>query len=968
MIVGNPSQLNRASPDCQMLPILAIALVALVGCGERSEPSRGATQLPAPSLACVTSSESPDLGSLTSASRLCTSRFAGLRSAQRQSANSAADAPAATASDLLNWAEVHYSQYFPSRQADLTSGPYTYRYYPETGNYLGVADSNVYIFGPISGGELALVGPLSRFLCSIKADLCFGSSLRLVVSPDGSDSNEGTLVRPVRTIARALSMAEPGGTVYLRAGVYRESVNIPKSGSPGSPIVLRSLDGERGIISGADVVRGWAPYRGSIYVASFRQRVNQVFAGGRRLNLAQYPARGYLTMSADSLDNTGLVAAAADVASRDLAEAGVHVRAVPWRIEDSVVQRVTGDRVSFASPIEHKPKGGYGYYFDNKLWMLSEPGMWYHDAGAGLLYVWLEDSSDPNARLIEATVRDGVSAVGKDYVELSDVQIEKSSTTGLVIDQSRSFQIKNSSVVDSGDNAIVIEPRSTVLIEKCEFASIVRDGILVSSSDGVIISGNTFTDIGTIGPPVNSFAAIRSWGQHNVQILGNLITRTGYIGIRFYRDSIVRGNVVVGACKVLNDCGGIYAWDDGVDRQTPFNSEVSQNIVADVGGNSSGTAGAQQAGVGIYLDDYTNGIRVFENVVMGNATGMLIHGGRNHTIQKNTFYGNTESQIQLSEDFEAGTVVGNVIEGNILFPTTTGPALLIHNVFGSIDLGSMDRNRFGGLYTPTPIKHYYKDELPRSYTLESWRAASGRERSSEVVPGYSMRSFLVAEYNSDELLTNGAFDRGVGAWGGYSDDDATVLGQATDCRGLLSSPCLQFSASQANISLLISNPFSMERGRGYVVAFKILGIRGLSNIEGPTKVIVRRNGPTYDSLGLEEEFPLLNTWQDIQFFYTAAESGSRFARLDIQFPKGAEAFVDNVSIRSVSLSSLRSSANQQILLNSSATSQSMGCPSADSSSICAEYVDLDGSPMTFPIEVPAKSARIIVWKASPFRM
>ncbi|MCK6508253.1 hypothetical protein L6R53_33655, partial [Myxococcota bacterium] len=44
-----------------------------------------------------------------------------------------------TATELMDWAERTYSQFFPGHQADQTLTPYVYRYYAMTGNYVGVA-------------------------------------------------------------------------------------------------------------------------------------------------------------------------------------------------------------------------------------------------------------------------------------------------------------------------------------------------------------------------------------------------------------------------------------------------------------------------------------------------------------------------------------------------------------------------------------------------------------------------------------------------------------------------------------------------------------------------------------------------------------------------------------------------------------------------------------------------------------
>lgn len=68
---------------------------------------------------------------------------------------------------LLDWAEREYPQFFPSHQANLESAPYTYRYYPETGNYVGVAGQDVYILGPFSGNVITRVGSREDYRCSV---------------------------------------------------------------------------------------------------------------------------------------------------------------------------------------------------------------------------------------------------------------------------------------------------------------------------------------------------------------------------------------------------------------------------------------------------------------------------------------------------------------------------------------------------------------------------------------------------------------------------------------------------------------------------------------------------------------------------------------------------------------------------------------------------------------------------------
>jgi hypothetical protein len=67
----------------------------------------------------------------------------------------------------------------------------------------------------------------------------------------GDDVNNGTTA-PVRTIARAVRMAQPGDTIHLTPATYFESIDLSgKHGKPGQPIIV---DGHGSILDGSEPV------------------------------------------------------------------------------------------------------------------------------------------------------------------------------------------------------------------------------------------------------------------------------------------------------------------------------------------------------------------------------------------------------------------------------------------------------------------------------------------------------------------------------------------------------------------------------------------------------------------------------------------------------------------------------------------------------------------------------------------
>lgn len=80
----------------------------------------------------------------------------------------------------------------------------------------------------------------------------------IFVSVDGSDSNDGSEKNPFLTIQKAASVAKPGDVITVHQGTYRERVNPIRGGlSDSERIVFQAAPGERVVIKGSEVIKGW---------------------------------------------------------------------------------------------------------------------------------------------------------------------------------------------------------------------------------------------------------------------------------------------------------------------------------------------------------------------------------------------------------------------------------------------------------------------------------------------------------------------------------------------------------------------------------------------------------------------------------------------------------------------------------------------------------------------------------------
>jgi hypothetical protein len=131
--------------------ILLIATMSLVSCGGGGDSPPVAENGSVRTIAAVETTGSP------------------LRAPQ----SSISAAVAVDPSVLFDWAETNYPQYFPSQRTAQTSGPYVYRYYPETNTYLAVTNGvDVQVLGPQFGPDIVTVGTVAHYACVVSPQAC----------------------------------------------------------------------------------------------------------------------------------------------------------------------------------------------------------------------------------------------------------------------------------------------------------------------------------------------------------------------------------------------------------------------------------------------------------------------------------------------------------------------------------------------------------------------------------------------------------------------------------------------------------------------------------------------------------------------------------------------------------------------------------------------------------------------------
>lgn len=112
-----------------------------------------------------------------------------------------------------------------------------------------------------------LTNSVALLLLALLAQAVFAREFH--VSVRGNDANDGSVAKPFKTISAAAQVAQPGDTITVHEGTYRERVTPPRGGeSEAKRIVYQAAAGENVVIKGSEVVRDWKPFVPGVWKAT----------------------------------------------------------------------------------------------------------------------------------------------------------------------------------------------------------------------------------------------------------------------------------------------------------------------------------------------------------------------------------------------------------------------------------------------------------------------------------------------------------------------------------------------------------------------------------------------------------------------------------------------------------------------------------------------------------------------------
>ena len=120
-----------------------------------------------------------------------------------------------------------------------------------------------------------------------------GKTYYVSKSDNASDSNDGSINSPYRTIRKASAVAKAGDTIIIREGIWNETITPVSNGTPTAPITYKAMEGEDVTLSTLYEVSSFEETEDGLLTASVPWDLglgrNQVFYEDKNLIEARYP-------------------------------------------------------------------------------------------------------------------------------------------------------------------------------------------------------------------------------------------------------------------------------------------------------------------------------------------------------------------------------------------------------------------------------------------------------------------------------------------------------------------------------------------------------------------------------------------------------------------------------------------------------------------------------------------------------
>jgi parallel beta-helix repeat protein len=435
------------------------------------------------------------------------------------------------------------------------------------------------------------------------------------------DANPGTQELPLTTIAAAAVKARAGDAIWIFSGTYRETINLPRGGSDSQhPICLRAMPNATVKIKGSDLVTHWVHHSGSIWKRSgWQENSQQVF-----------------------------------VDEKPLKQLGKNCPYNDQEYEGKPLLNAVGKGLADMTP-----------------------GSFWYDQASKVLYICLPDSSDPNARMIEASVRDWIIPPGPSdpkygFIELHNLMFSHSNQTS-----------------KGNDMGLVNVWGRSWVVSGCSFTYGDFGGLHICGEGHKIIN-NIVNHNGGVGISINGSDEAHQWKSYSPRAPQHILLEGNETSFNNYRrfnrswhgggmKAVPSCNAVEVSCQKALSNYGPGIWFDGWCQNISINRCIVKNndgcgIFYEISDKAtiSNNLVVGNSKQGIYVSA-SDEVDVINNTIDKNWAGMVLHGMpradhpslRNNRIRNNIMSESTMADLVMYTN--PATTAGNSSDYNLYY-------------------------------------------------------------------------------------------------------------------------------------------------------------------------------------------------------------------------------------------------------------------------------------------------------------
>lgn len=316
--------------------------------------------------------------------------------------------------------------------------------------------------------------------------------------------------------------------------------------------------------------------------------------------------------------------------------------------------------------------------------------------------------------IIPLAGQNGINAVNGNTIRIEGIKIQNAAR-GLNLNNAQAVTVANVDILNSDDSGIYSSGIVGMTIQDSTISDSGNTGIDGGSwvVNGSVIN-TTIVRSGRNGGNYNGVGIYFGDGNHN-RIDHVTVTDSVYHGIVVLHNSTtdVTFNIADRSCQGSDrDCGAIYT---GARDRKPLGLKIEDNVVTNSGG------------IGIYLDDSSNGVLVNRNSVSKTQIGVSLHNAFNNTITGNLITNNQVTHLAFGQDM-ANAIFGNAVTQNT-FTTINGERTFNLEAGDVRGFSAFDYNRYNG----TGVAFGRSWDGVHSgvdYSYAAWKAFMGQDAHS----------------------------------------------------------------------------------------------------------------------------------------------------------------------------------------------------------------------------------------------